>query len=131
MGNESNEVICCEALHAVPLPLRWSESEGVPEALVAAGIVKLSGITFQTGHVKALHAELTPIARDMYIRSRLDIHNRDIVVRAIDELLEKQKLTESQADALRVGLPGRVCTKLLREGLSVEKIILSHLESVS
>lgn len=40
----------------------WSENEGVPEALVQAGIVKLTGKTCQTGFAVALHAELTPLA---------------------------------------------------------------------
>jgi hypothetical protein len=41
----------------------WSENEGIPEALEKAGIVKLTGRTFATGHVVAQHAELTEAAR--------------------------------------------------------------------
>lgn len=40
----------------------WEENEGVPEALVAAGVVRLTGRTFQTGFVEAQHAELTEAA---------------------------------------------------------------------
>jgi hypothetical protein len=41
----------------------WSENEGLPEALVAAGIVTLTGRTFRCGFDMAEHAELTDIAR--------------------------------------------------------------------
>ena len=37
----------------------WSENEGVADALVQAGIVRLTGRTHPTGYVHALHAELT------------------------------------------------------------------------
>ena len=36
----------------------WSGNEGVPEALQAAGAVRLTGRTCETGHVFAEHAEL-------------------------------------------------------------------------
>lgn len=41
----------------------WSENEGVPEALAAAGIVTLTGRTFRNDFSEAQHAELTDIAR--------------------------------------------------------------------
>lgn len=37
----------------------WSENEGVAEALVAAGVITLTGKTFPTGHTEALHGKLT------------------------------------------------------------------------
>lgn len=37
----------------------WSENEGIPEALVAAGIVTLTGRRVATGYTEAVHAELT------------------------------------------------------------------------
>lgn len=36
----------------------WSENEGVPEALVKAGIVELTGRTLPTGYCEALEAKL-------------------------------------------------------------------------
>lgn len=41
----------------------WSENEGIPDALVKAGIVTLTGRTHSTGYVEAQHAELTEVAR--------------------------------------------------------------------
>jgi len=40
----------------------WSENEGVADALVKAGIVRLTGQTHSTGFVQALHAQLTKAA---------------------------------------------------------------------
>lgn len=40
----------------------WSENEGVPEALVKAGIVTLTGETYPTGFCDAVFGELTPVA---------------------------------------------------------------------
>ena len=40
----------------------WAESAGVADALVKAGIVRLTGRTHPTGYVVALHAELTDAA---------------------------------------------------------------------
>lgn len=37
----------------------WSENDGVPDALVRAGVVTLTGHTFRTGYCEAQHAELT------------------------------------------------------------------------
>ena len=36
----------------------WSENEGIPESLVSAGIVKLTGRTIPTGYCEAFEAEL-------------------------------------------------------------------------
>jgi len=36
----------------------WSENEGVPEALVKAGVVKLTGRTVQTGYCEVVEARL-------------------------------------------------------------------------
>lgn len=38
----------------------WSENEGVPEALVAAGVITLTGRTVKTGHVTAAEGRLCP-----------------------------------------------------------------------
>jgi hypothetical protein len=102
----------------------WRENLGVPEALVDAGLVKLSGQVFPTEHVTARHAELTPMARDIYLRARLDSYNGDILHQTIDGM---ESLTPDDADYLKAALTGRTCTKLLREGLSIAKIIEKHL----
>lgn len=36
----------------------WSENEGIPEALVKAGIVELTGRTIPTGYCEAVEAKL-------------------------------------------------------------------------
>lgn len=38
----------------------WSENEGVPEALVEAGIIELTGAEWPTGYVNAKEAKLLP-----------------------------------------------------------------------
>jgi hypothetical protein len=42
----------------------WSENEGIPESLVAAGVVKLTGRTGPTGFCEAVEARLLEIAPD-------------------------------------------------------------------
>jgi hypothetical protein len=42
----------------------WSENEGVPEALVAAGAVELTGDTVATGRVAAQMARLTELTKE-------------------------------------------------------------------
>lgn len=46
----------------------WTENKGVPEALVAAGIVTLTGRTHRTGFCEAQHAELTERAQATLVR---------------------------------------------------------------
>lgn len=41
----------------------WDVNEGVPQALVDAGIVTLTGRKHRTGFAEAQHAELTELAR--------------------------------------------------------------------
>ena len=36
----------------------WSENEGLPEALVAAGLVEMTGVTVPTGYCEAQEAKL-------------------------------------------------------------------------
>ena len=48
----------------------WSENEGVPEALVNAGIITLTGRKHPTGFCEAQHAELTEHARAALMRAR-------------------------------------------------------------
>ncbi len=64
-GTEDQQVytVC---LAANPAPMReghvylkdWGGNEGVPEALVAAGLVELTGMTWPTGYVEAKEARL-------------------------------------------------------------------------
>ena len=51
------------ALDEIPKPgyvflKGWSENEGIPAALVSAGIVKLTGKTIPTGYCEAQEAQL-------------------------------------------------------------------------
>lgn len=48
----------------------WSENEGVPEALAAAGIVTLTGRRHPTGYCEAEHADLTERARAALLKVR-------------------------------------------------------------
>jgi hypothetical protein len=48
----------------------WSENEGVPEALAAAGIVTLTGRRHPTGFCEAQHADLTERARAVLLKVR-------------------------------------------------------------
>ena len=41
----------------------WSENEGIPEALVRAGLVELTGRKIPTGYCEAEEARLLPIFR--------------------------------------------------------------------
>jgi len=40
----------------------WSENEGIPEALVEAGVVELTGRTRQAGYCEAVEAKLSDAA---------------------------------------------------------------------
>ncbi|MBS0417948.1 MAG: hypothetical protein JSR66_09555 [Proteobacteria bacterium] len=104
-----------------------SRANHLPEALVDAGLVKLSGEVFPTEHVTARHAELTPMARNIYLRARLDSYNGDILHQTIDGMVSQQSLTPDDAGYLKAALTGKTCTKLLRERLSIAKIIERHL----
>lgn len=48
----------------------WSENEGVPEALAAAGVVTLTGRRYPTGYCEAHHADLTERARAALLKVR-------------------------------------------------------------
>ena len=46
----------------------WSENEGIPEALVAGGVIELTGRSTSTGFVVAVEGRLTQIALDELAR---------------------------------------------------------------
>lgn len=52
----------------------YNENEGLPEALVRAGVVKLTGTTFWLAYGEAVHAELTELANAHYTRAINTIH---------------------------------------------------------
>lgn len=54
----------------------WSENDGVPEALVRAGVVTLTGQTHRTGFCAAHHAELTERAIEALAQSESHIRRR-------------------------------------------------------
>ena len=57
----------------------WSENEGVPEALVAAGVVELTGDFAQAGHSTVVKARLTDEAKTaLDFDKRVADHKREI-----------------------------------------------------
>jgi hypothetical protein len=69
-GDEGLEYTATVALVNAPSPGKhgvwlkdWSENEGVPEALEAAGIIELTGLTASAGFAAAKHALLTERVR--------------------------------------------------------------------
>lgn len=65
-GGAPDQQVYTVCLWEPPAPIReghvwlrnWGGAEGAPEALVEAGLVKLTGMTWPTGFVEAQEAEL-------------------------------------------------------------------------
>ncbi len=58
----------------------WGGNEGLPEALEAAGVLKLNGITHPTGYALARLADLTPAAFEaIAARPERDLHTQAAV----------------------------------------------------
>lgn len=104
----------------------WHENEGLPEALVEAGILSLTGETHPTGHREAQRAELTPAARVVYDRVLLDEQNRERVHQEIDELVKVGVFTAERARALKEHLTGQVVTGNFADGMTVAQMIDLH-----
>ena len=64
----------------------YSANDGVPQALVDAGIVTLTGRRHLTGYAQALHAELTERAR-----AALDSHRRSLMSAAHREVVGRRR----------------------------------------
>ena len=106
----------------------WSENEGVPQALVNAGIVTLTGRTASSGQVEAQHAELTDIARATLAAQIREAEESpsQTVHRAIDELVELKVFTPERARQLKERFTEAFVQEHLRNGLSVSDIIDRH-----
>lgn len=104
----------------------WSGNEGLPEALVLAGLVKLTGITFALDFVTARHGELTARARDMYVRTRLDLHNRSIFLEAVAKMVQEGSISDDDGDFIISAVTAPLCTQLLRDGMAIPDIIDRH-----
>jgi len=103
----------------------WRENEGIPQALVEAGILTLTGHTFVTGFCEAQHAELTEHAR-----SELTTHARpqtpsslEKAHREIDALVLLQVYTLEHASRLKEQLTAEIVDQHIADGLSITDII--------
>ena len=110
----------------------WSENEGVPEALVQAGVVTLTGRKHRTGHAEALHAELTEIGRAALVQG-LEAERAQqarIVHREIDQLVQLNVLTAEKANRVKQLLTQSVIDGHIAQGLGVHDIIDLHVKSL-
>lgn len=103
----------------------WGGNEGLPEALAAAGVVTLTGRTFPTGFVKAVHAELTEIGRAALAKD-MGAARAELVARVhavIDELAKACFLTLDKAILLKEYLTPNLIESVLVGGLSIGELI--------
>jgi hypothetical protein len=99
----------------------YSENDGVPQALVDAGIVTLTGRRQATGYAEAEHADLT-----LRARGALESHRRsltDAAHREIDALLELGVIDAQQAGELKRLITSEVIEQYDRDGMSIADII--------
>lgn len=99
----------------------WFENEGVPLALVDAGIVTLTGRRHLTGHAEAEHAELTESAR-----AALDTHRRNLASaahREVDALCSVGLIDVHQAEVLKRLLTAEAVEQHDQDGMSIPDIV--------
>lgn len=99
----------------------WFENEGVPQALVDAGIVRLTGRRHLTGYTEALHAELTERAR-----AALDSHRRSLASaahREIDALCGVGTIDAHRAEVMKRLLTAEAVERHDQDGMSISDII--------
>lgn len=103
----------------------WSENEGVPDALVAAGIVTLTGRTSGNGRCDAQHALLTDTARAVFINhlATQRAANADRVYREIDELTNLHVFSPDRARTLKDSLTASVIDQCLGIAMSIRELI--------
>ncbi len=103
----------------------WSENEGVPEVLVQAGIVTLTGRKHQSGYVEALHAELTEIGRAGLARDMEAERARQVALvhGKIDALIELNVFTSDRAQRLKEALTESVIEAYMDAGFGIREII--------
>jgi hypothetical protein len=99
----------------------YSENDGVPKALVDAGIVILTGRRHPSGFSEALHAELTERAC-----SALESHRRNLKCatdREIYALSEIGVIDAHQADELKRLITSEVIEQYDQDAMSISEII--------
>ena len=99
----------------------WFENEGVPRALVDAGIVTLTGRRHLTGHAEAEHAELTERAR-----AALDSRRRNLASaahREVDALCSIGIIDAPQAEVLKRLLTAEAVEQHDQDGMSISDIV--------
>ena len=108
----------------------WSENEGVPEALVQAGIVTLTGRKHRSSYVEALHAELTEIGRAALAIDLEAERAREaaMVYREIDSLVELDVLNAERAQRLKERLTPSVIERHIGDGMAIREIVDMHNE---
>lgn len=130
--DESDEPQCVATVSLVPygaphpgehgLWLKgYSENDGVPQALVDAGIVALTGRRHPTGYAQAEHAELT-----LRARSALDSHRRGLesaAHREVDALCGLGTIDAHRAGELKRLLTAQTIEQHDQDGMSISEII--------
>lgn len=99
----------------------YSENDGIPKALVDAGIVTLTGRRHPSGFSEADHAELTERAR-----SALESHRRNLksaTDREIDALSELGVINPLQADELKRLIKSEDIDQHDQDGMSTSEIV--------
>jgi len=99
----------------------WFENEGVPQALVDAGIVTLTGRRHLSGHAQAEHGELTERAR-----AALDSHRKSLTTaahREVDALCGLGIIDAHRASELKQLLTAEAVEQHDQDGMSISDIV--------
>lgn len=99
----------------------WSENEGVPKALLDAGIVTLTVRRHPAGFAEVLHAELTERAR-----TALDAKRQGLTAaahREVDELLKLGLIGEQRAEQLKRLLITEAIEDHDQDGMSIRDMV--------
>lgn len=99
----------------------YSENDGVPKALVDAGIVTLTGRRHPTGYAEAEHAELTERARSAFESHRRNL--KSVADREIDELSQLSVIDAHQADELKRLITSKAIEQHDQDGMTISDII--------
>ncbi len=108
----------------------WLDNEGIPEELVRAGIVSLTGQKHRTGHAEVLHGELTEMGRSALMADLAAERARQatMVYHEIDALVGLGVLATEHAQRLKERLTPSVISSHMDEGLRIGEIIQMHHE---
>jgi hypothetical protein len=102
-----------------------AECRGLPDALVDAGIVTLTGRTLTFGLVQALHAELTPLARSaMHQTIQAEVQLvLEKLHKEVDELVAVGRLLGERGKQIKIGLTQALVEEYVRGGMRAREII--------